>query len=715
MNKVLQKIFNVLLSFVIILGVASCRDEDDDVVHNPFIGVWKENYSKIEYKKDGTWIEYRNYYSTVHDANRYAETGTYSCDKYMITLSKTYDKSGRSYTYMIQTANNGRIVYYDPTDMYTWTLEYKGKGKDNQTNPASLRFDSNGGSGWMSSIDAWTGVEIGLPINEFTRNGYEFIGWNTKADGSGESFGYSTSMITAMFTISKNTTLYAQWESISGSNSDSNSALGNHNGHEWVDLGLSVKWATCNVGADFPEDYGDYFAWGETSPQSYYEWETYKYSRSSYYNLTKYCNDSDYGYNGYTDNKTTLDLIDDAARVNWGGSWRMPTRAEQEELIEKCTWTWTTLNGVKGYKVTSKSNGNSIFLPAAGYRYGTDVINAGSRGCYWSSSLNSSYPNGAYNLYFYSGYVRCTNNSRYYGHTVRAVCSETENIPTSYTISFNANGGEGEMSLFEIWSDEKTPTLPICTFTRDGYEFIGWNTKANGTGSSYSDGQEISVIDNITLYAQWKSKSGSNSDSNSALGKHNGYEYVDLGLSVKWATYNVGAVSPEGYGSYFAWGETSSKSDYDWDTYKYCRGSSKTLTKYCNDSDYGYNGYTDNKTTLDLIDDAARVNWGGSWRMPTRAEQEELIEKCTWTWTTLNGVKGYKVTSKSNGNSIFLPAAGCRYGKYVYDAGSFGHYWSSSFSSGYPYYACYLNLYPSIVYWGKNGRDGGHTVRAVCP
>ena len=175
-----------------------------------------------------------------------------------------------------------------------------------------------------------------------------------------------------------------------------------------VDLGLSVKWACCNVGASSPEGYGSYFAWGETSSKSDYGWDTYKYSHDQFWALTKYCNDSDYGYNGYTDNKTTLDLIDDAARSNWGGSWRMPTTIELQELINRnnCTWTWTTLNGIKGYKVTSKSNGNSIFLPAAGYRDGTDVYYDGSYdlyyGSYWSSSLISDNPYEAYRLYFYS-------------------------------------------------------------------------------------------------------------------------------------------------------------------------------------------------------------------------------------------------------------------------------------------------------------------------
>ena len=188
---------------------------------------------------------------------------------------------------------------------------------------------------------------------------------------------------------------------------------------EAVDLGLSVKWATCNVGANKPEDYGDYFAWGETQPKDYYDWSTYKYCNGSYSTLTKYNNNSSYGT---VDNKTTLDLSDDAARANWGGSWRMPTKAEQDELRTKCTWTWTTQNGVKGYKVTSKSNGNSIFLPAAGFRYDSSLDNAGSLGCYWSSSLDAVYRNYAWSVHFYSGYVGRYYDGRYYGFSVRPVC-----------------------------------------------------------------------------------------------------------------------------------------------------------------------------------------------------------------------------------------------------------------------------------------------------
>ena len=170
------------------------------------------------------------------------------------------------------------------------------------------------------------------------------------------------------------------------------------NGHEYVDLGLSVKWATCNVGANAPEAYGDYFAWGEILPKS-------SYSSSNY---------------SYSNNPSTLPMSADAANANWGGTWRMPTRAEQDELRTQCTWTWTTQNGVQGYTVNSRTNGNSIFLPAAGYRDNSDLYDAGPYGFYWSSSVfNSSY---TYYLYFgVSGVDWGNYRYRYYGRSVRPV------------------------------------------------------------------------------------------------------------------------------------------------------------------------------------------------------------------------------------------------------------------------------------------------------
>lgn len=233
--------------------------------------------------------------------------------------------------------------------------------------------------------------------------GYVFTGWYV---------GNSTEPVStdAVFTFvaTKNSTLTAHFAKNSKP----------INGHEYVDLGLSVKWATCNVGATSPEDYGGYYAWGETEEKDDYSWSTYKWCKGSSDTMTKYCTNSSYGT---VDNKTTLEPQDDVAHVKWGGSWRMPTEAEQDELHNNCTWTWTTQNGVKGYKVTSKKNGNSIFLPAAGYRYGTNFYNCGGNGYYWSSSLFEGCSDLALGLYFNSSSCDWYGFNRYYGRSVRPV------------------------------------------------------------------------------------------------------------------------------------------------------------------------------------------------------------------------------------------------------------------------------------------------------
>ncbi len=197
-------------------------------------------------------------------------------------------------------------------------------------------------------------------------------------------------------------------------------ATGTENGHEWVDLGLSVKWATCNVGATKPEEYGNYYAWGETTTKSTYNWSTYKWCNGSKTTLTKYNTSSSYGT---VDNKTVLELADDAARANWGGAWRMPTDGEWRELLDECTWEWKNAykGTTAGYLVTSKINGNSIFLPAAGYRYSDDLLDAGSYGDYWSSSLYTDSPDCAWFVYFRSDYVGRDVDGRHCGQSVRPV------------------------------------------------------------------------------------------------------------------------------------------------------------------------------------------------------------------------------------------------------------------------------------------------------
>ena len=195
---------------------------------------------------------------------------------------------------------------------------------------------------------------------------------------------------------------------------------------EAVDLGLSVKWASCNVGANAPEEYGDYFAWGEVEPKKTdYSWSTYKYANGAENTLTKYCGQTACGNNGFTDALTTLEMTDDAARANWGGSWRMPTKEEFEELKSNCDWVWTTQqNGVSGYKFTARNgSGNSIFLPAAGWCYGGFRVLGGGYGYYWSSSLLTDYPGGAWGLYVDSDYADAYSDyGRYGGLSVRPVC-----------------------------------------------------------------------------------------------------------------------------------------------------------------------------------------------------------------------------------------------------------------------------------------------------
>ena len=205
---------------------------------------------------------------------------------------------------------------------------------------------------------------------------------------------------------------------------------------------------------------------------------------------------------------------------------------------------------------------------------------------------------------------------------------------------------------------------------------------------------------------------------------HNPNDYVDLGLpsGTLWATCNIGADSPEDYGDYFAWGETtgydSGKNNFSWDNYKWCEGSERTLTKYCYDSSYSYNGFTDTKTELDPEDDAAYVNWGTNWRMPTIEQFKELINSSntTTTWTTQNGVYGRLVTSNSNGNSLFLPAAGWRYDSSLSGAGSYGNYWSRTLNTSNPSRASYMGFCSADfydIYTGSSGRYDGQSVRPV--
>ena len=264
-----------------------------------------------------------------------------------------------------------------------------------------------------------------------------------------------------------------------------------------------------------------------------------------------------------------------------------------------------------------------------------------------------------------------------------------------YRVSFDANGGTGEMKQ-QAFAKDRPQSLISNAFTHIGYLFDGWNTVSDGSGEAYTEAQEIVLDEDITLYAQWKA-----------------HEWVDLGLpsGTKWATYNVGATKPEEFGDYFAWGETTPKSDYTYGTYKYCTADYDSesnsfinifFSKYNFNSSYGI---VDDKTVLDMEDDAAMINWGDNWRMPTYGELYELKTECSWILTINGGVNGYLLTGP-NGNSIFLPTAGCKNGTSLY-VESF-KYWSNTRAG---YYVFCLDFEDEYINYSQ--RFLGSTVRAV--
>lgn len=365
-------------------------------------------------------------------------------------------------------------------------------------------------------------------------------------------------------------------------------ATGSLDGHDYVDLGLSVKWATCNLGAKEPWEVGDYYAWGLSTPST--EWTQANYS----FNFAP-CSD-DY----------VLDAHYDAITQNWGSSWRMPTKEEIDELLDpnKCDWIWIdNINGtaISGYKVQSKKNGNSIFLPAGHKDLNKDA------GRYWSSTADVSvfqrpYDQSPFTIYFKNGIHYEAASKCYDGLSIRGVVGS----PNTFF----------------------PESIPI--------------------DQAETDKQGFTVN-----------------------GKTGGYTYVDLGLPshTLWATYNVGASLPYEYGEYYAWGEIAPKDLYEQETYKYFLGYSESgpyhYAQYSKYIWYNQHGIPDFKLTLDSEDDAATVNWGSQWKMPSKEQCEELAYYCKWYRKdlTYNNKKiiGFVGESKLNGNKIYIPFSDYKY------------------------------------------------------
>ncbi len=235
-----------------------------------------------------------------------------------------------------------------------------------------------------------------------------------------------------------------------------------------IDLGLSVLWASCNVGATHPEEYGNYYAWGEAEPKERYEWTNYKYSDGNDEDFTKYTNLMTPAHK--PDNKVLLEADDDAATANWGGTWRMPTREECAELLEKCTWELQTVNGTGGYKVSSTTNGNSIFLPLSGFRSGTNSFMTGKAFTYLSASLNEDDVASAWGMEYYATQPALASCSRDRGHSVRPVCTAAPETEACYTLTLQADGCEAaNVITCRTGIYVKATALP-----RDKHRFVRW-------------------------------------------------------------------------------------------------------------------------------------------------------------------------------------------------------------------------------------------------
>ena len=488
---------------------------------------------------------------------------------------------------------------------------------------------------------------------------------------------------------------------------------------EAVDLGLpsGLKWATFNVGANRPEDYGDYFAWGETVAKSEYSWSNYIWCKGNGNSFTKYCPSgmADYwGGSGSPDNKIELDSEDDAAHANWDDKWRMPTSEEWTELRNNCTWTWTDNyngTGVAGQEVTS-SNGNSIFLPAAGRRVDAGLDYVDSNGFYWSSSLNTDRTNNAWGVYFFSDNVGKATHGRYHGISVRPVWPGEKVELTSIVLdcttltlkkgeSHQLSVGYTPQSANFSGVDWLSSNAAVASVDQDGVVSAKASGIATITATS-KDNPSLSASCEVTVPAEQTSPVA-----------------VDFGLpsGLKWASYNLGATAPEEYGEYYSWGETTPKENYDVSDYKWYDSESGKYLKYVTSKS---NGVVDDKTILDIEDDAAAAEWGGDWRMPTRDEWEELMDKCKWKWTRVNGVQGWKVTGLTEGyenNTIFLPCNGGYKDKNGVDCLGYGYYWSSTLNrNGLDCSAYSALLDVSLHQMGRNYlRATGFAVRAVCP
>ena len=502
----------------------------------------------------------------------------------------------------------------------------------------TVSFDANGGAGSMSSMTFGKGDSKYLTANKFTRTGYTFVGWNTKADGTGTSYSDKQSI-----TPTENLTLYAQWEESKGT--------GTANGHDWVDLGLpsGTKWATMNVGAESPEDYGDYFAWGETETKSSYTLENYKW------------------YDDVNDRYTKYPLMNRSLSVNEiEDSGEISKRSATSGIFLRGNGDWNTLDREFTYK------GNGIYEYAQPITLKSEFKIATED---WSTNYGSYYGDGATIGTIFVG------DGSYMNISVSTVINATKLILDTNASTLTIEGTFGAAIIYSSWT--------ICGVR----ELVGdaWDpaslsnvmTESNGVYKLVKYGVEL-----IPLFL-----------TDDILGY--GYKVVANG---QWGSGEY----PRGYNQYLSI-DVAGVYDITFTWYPDDKYLEATAT-YVKD--------IERIMSLEISDDAANASWGGDWQMPTREDVEELIDNCTWTWVTQNKVVGYKVTSNTNGNSIFLPAAGSNTAEGLYSAGLEGYYWTSTLTN-----TQFVDTYPSIAYnlffFEKNivtsdaSRSYGRSVRPV--
>ena len=493
---------------------------------------------------------------------------------------------------------------------------------------------------------------------------------------------------------------------------------GGDGNHEFVDLALpsGTLWASCNLGANSPEDYGDYFAWGETSLKDYYDWSTYKYCNGSDSTLLKYCTIADYGYEGFTDHLTVLLPEDDVATFFLGEDWQMPTDSEWEELINTTTSTWTTQNGVYGRLFTA-SNGNSIFLPAAGFRWVDLIGDVSSQGLYWSNYCFGSNPKLAGALNFRNDYCLVVASERSRGYTVRPVRKNNTPVPPSGVpegainglFTINENGDQVYFSKGNLQYQASTDTW---RFAENQWNYVGgvdYNQNMLEYGNVYENGVKCDNAMISSTYSGW----------------------IDL-FGYGTSGYNHGAIC------YQPWSIS-----YQWEAY-YAYGSvNSNLNDQNGQADWGYN----------RISNGGNVE--GCWRTLSHEEWNYLINVRStisgirFVDARVNDVNGiivlpdnwdaslYELHNINNANvynngaydfnvvtleewellenngAVFIPSSGGRTGDQYMSNGYHGYYWSTtSYDDHSSYSVCFSNSGVILCdYWIS--RTYGWSVRLV--